>query len=52
MKKNKKGIAMSALAWWIIAVVLLLVVIAGYIILRQKNISALEFIKNLFRFGK
>jgi len=52
IKKNKRGMGMPALAWWLIAVVILIVVVAGYIILRQKNVSALGFVKNLFRFGR
>lgn len=50
--KNKKGMEIEALAWWIIAVIILIVLIVGFIILRQKDVSAIEFIKNLFRFGK
>ncbi len=47
---NKKAIEMEVLVWWIVAAVILIVVVGGLIILRAKNISLLELIKNLFRF--
>ncbi len=50
--KNKKAIEVEMLAWWIIALVILVVLIVGFIVLKQKDVSALEFIKNLFRFGR
>lgn len=47
---NKKGVAVEELLWWIIAIATLAVVVFGYIYLKHKGISAIEFIKNLFRF--
>ena len=49
--KNKKGIEMEMLAYWIIAIAVLALIVVGYLILKTKNISALDYIKNLFRFG-
>lgn len=51
-RKGKKGMEIETLGWWIIAVIILIVLVVGYVILRQKDVSAIEFIKNLFRFGK
>ncbi|MDO8517626.1 MAG: hypothetical protein Q7S33_05890 [Nanoarchaeota archaeon] len=48
---NKKGIEMETLAYWIIAIVILAVIVMGYLILKSKDISAITYIKNLFRFG-
>ena len=47
---KKKGLEARTLVLWIVAIVILIVFIAGFIILRQKDISMMEFIKNLFRF--
>ncbi len=48
---NKKAIEIEVLTWWIIAIAVLVLVIVGYLILKGKGISAIEFIKNLLRFG-
>ena len=48
--KGKRGLEIEALVWIIVAVVILIVMVAAFIILRQKDVSMLEFIKNLFRF--
>lgn len=50
--KEKKALEFETLVLIIVAVVILIVLIGGYVILRQKDISALEFIKNLFRFRR
>lgn len=52
LKKSKKGIVPDYLGWLILAVALLFFVIVGIIILKGKGISALDYIKTLFRFGK
>jgi hypothetical protein len=49
---RKKGdIEIETIAYWIIGLAILVVAVIGFIILRGKNIGALDFIKNLFRFG-
>ena len=48
--KEKKAIEIEVLTWWIIAIAILVLLAVGFIILRKKDISAIEFIKNLFRF--
>ena len=50
-KKNKKGIEIEMLGWWIIALAVLVLLIIGVVILRAKGINALDYIKDLFRFG-
>lgn len=51
MGKFKKGFVMSStLVYWIVAAIVLVVIIVLFIFLRQKDVSALEFIKNLFKF--
>lgn len=49
-RKNKKGIELDMLGWWIIGIVALVILIIAIGILRGKGVGALEFIKNLFRF--
>ena len=48
--KDKRGIELEMLGWWILAIFVLVVIIFGLIILKGKGSSALDFIKNLFRF--
>ena len=50
--KNKKAMEMEMLGWWIIAIAVLAIMIIGYLILKGKGIDALEYVKNLLRFGR
>ena len=49
---KKNGIEMEMLGWWLIALVVLAIMIVGFIILKGKGINAIEYIKNIFRFGR
>lgn len=50
---NKKGaIEQDTLIYWIIAVVVLVLMFFLYKILSSKGISAIDYLKNLFRFGR
>jgi len=50
---NKKGdIEWDTIIYWIIAVLVLVLGFFLYKVLAGKGISALEYLKNLFRFGK
>lgn len=49
--KGKKAIETEVLVWTIVGIIILILSIVGYIILTKKDLSLLEFIKNLFRFG-
>ena len=51
-KKSKKGMELETLGYWIIALVILVIVILGIIILKGKGISAIDYIKQIFRFGR
>lgn len=48
--RNKLGIEMDMLAWWLIGLVSLVILILAIMVLRGKGTGALEFIKDLFRF--
>ena len=48
---NKKGIVAEYVVYWIVAIALLILVLVIYGILHSKGISAIEYIKNLLRFG-
>jgi cytoskeletal protein RodZ len=50
--KSKRAIELEMLGWWIIAIVILVILVIAYVVLRAKGSSALDFIQNLFRFGK
>lgn len=49
--KKKGAIELETIAYWIIALLVLTVLIVAYIVLKGKGVGAIEFIKNLFRFG-
>ena len=42
---------METLTWYIIAVFVLVFMVTGYLIIKNKGVGAIDFIKNLFRFG-
>lgn len=49
---GKKGdMELETIAYWIIGLAILVVVVIGFMILKNKNLGAVEFVKNLFRFG-
>ncbi len=54
MLNNKKGVAMDTeiLVYAIICLIILGVSIGGYFVLEEKGISAVQFVKNLVRFGE
>lgn len=49
---GKRGFEIEVLGWWILALAVLGIMLAGFIILKGKGIGAVEFIKNMFRFGR
>jgi hypothetical protein len=49
-KKNKKGIELDMLGWWIIAIVILVILVLAVVMLKGKGFGALEYIKDLFKF--
>jgi len=51
--KNKKGdIEWDTMIYWIIGILVLVLSFFLYKILSGKGTSALEYLKNLFRFGR
>ena len=49
---SKRGeIELDTLGWIIIAAAVLFIIIAAFLILKGKGVSALDFIRNIFRFG-
>ena len=51
-KQNKKAIELDMLGWFILGVVVLVIVIAALILFKDKAIAAIDYIKNIFRFGR
>jgi hypothetical protein len=51
-KIKKKAIELEMLGWWIIGLAVLVLIIIGIVILKGKGFTALDYMKNLFRFGK
>ncbi len=50
-KMNKKGMEKETLAGLIFFVIILILILLAIMIFTDKGKSALDFIKNLFRFG-
>ncbi|MEM3112904.1 MAG: hypothetical protein QXI33_00575 [Candidatus Pacearchaeota archaeon] len=50
--KNKKGIEIEVLGWWIMAIVVLVIILLAGIILINKGQGGLSYFRELFRFGK
>ncbi len=48
-KKSKKAMEVEMIGWIGIAVAILVIMVVGYIILKGKGSSAIDFIQNLFR---
>ncbi len=49
---EKRGIEFEVLGWLILVTIGLAIFLGGYFILRAKGIDAIEFLKNLLRFGR
>lgn len=47
---QKKGMEIEVLGWWIMGLLVLVLLVVASIYLKMKGISAIEYIKNLFRF--
>lgn len=52
LKSKKAAIELDVLGWTIIGAVVLAIMVIAYILIRAQGSSAIEFIKNLFGFGK
>ena len=50
--RNKRGLEMDMLGWYIIGALVLIVALVSYFILRDKMSGAIEFIKNIIRAGR
>ena len=50
-KNNKRAMELETLGYWIIGLVILVILIVSSIVMRGKGTDALDFVKNLFRFG-
>lgn len=50
-KLNKKGMEKDTLGWLIFFVIVLIIVLLAMMIFTDKGKSAIDYIRNLFRFG-
>lgn len=48
--KNKASFELENLGWLILALIMLAILIIGVLILKDKGLSAIDFMKNLLRF--
>jgi len=52
MKKNKRGaIELDELVYWILGILVFILVIGIFILLRGKGVGAIEYLRDLLRFG-
>jgi len=49
---NKRGMEIEMIGWWILAIAVLVILVIGIMVLKGKGIGAIEYVKNLFRFGR
>lgn len=49
---KKRGMEIEFLSWWIIGIAVLIIMIIAIFILKDKGINAIDYLKNLLRFGK
>jgi len=49
--KKKARIEMDVMGWWILGLIVLVIGIIAIFILSRKGQGALDFIKNILRFG-
>lgn len=47
---NKKGVEIQGLIWWIIGICVLVIVLSAYFILKERGVSAIEYLRNVLRF--
>ena len=50
--RNKKGFELEMLGWWLLGIAVLVLVIIAIFVLKGKGTNAIDYIKNLLRFGK
>ncbi len=51
-KRGQVSIHKETLMYWIIAIAVLVIMVVVIFILKDKAINAIEYLKNLLRFGK
>ncbi len=49
---KKRGMELEMAAWWILAGAVLVIMFGAYLIVSGKLTGALEYVKNLLRFGR
>ena len=49
---KKKAMEIELIGWWVIALAVLVIMLLGYMILKGKGVGAIEFLKNMIRFGR
>lgn len=52
MKKKRGAFELDQLAWWIVGIAVLVIVVIGLFILKDKGVGAMQYLNNIFRFGK
>ena len=49
---DKRGMEIEFLSWWIIGIAVLIIMIIAIFILKDKGMGAIDYLKNLLRFGR
>ncbi|GEM_PF-881530 len=49
---GKKGMEVQMIGWWILAIAVLVIMLIGFFILKDKGMNAIEYVRNILRFGR
>jgi len=49
---RKKGMEVQMIGWWILAIAVLVIMLIGFFILKDKGMNAIEYVRNILRFGR
>ena len=49
LRQDKKGMELEVLGWWIMALAVLIILVIAFFYLRMKGVSAIDYLKALFR---
>ncbi len=52
MRKKKGAMELDLIGWWALGIGILAIVLWGLFILKGKGVGGMQYLSNLFRFGK
>jgi UPF0716 family protein affecting phage T7 exclusion len=52
MVKKRGAFELDNIGWWVLGIAVLVVVVVGLFILKEKGVGAMQYLNDIFRFGK